>query len=74
MKRSFWRYLWSAHDIRRRLLITIAILAIYRLAAHVPVPGVNREAILSMLQGQGAGSTLINLLDMLSGGTLGGPP
>jgi len=46
MKRSFWRYLWSAHDIRRRLLITIAILAIYRLAAHVPVPGVNREAIL----------------------------
>jgi len=70
MKRSFWRYLWSAHDIRRRLLITLAILAIYRLAAHVPVPGVNREAIQGMLQGQGAGSTLINLLDLLSGGTV----
>jgi len=70
MRRSFWRYLWSAHDVRRRLLITLFILAIYRFAAHVPVPGVNRDAIQGMLQGQGAGSTLINLLDLLSGGTV----
>ena len=39
MKRSAWRYLWSARDIRRKLLITLLILAIYRFAAHVPVPG-----------------------------------
>ena len=45
MKRSAWRYLWSAQDIRRKLLYTIGILSIYRLAAHVPVPGANREAI-----------------------------
>ncbi len=45
MKRSAWRYLWSAQDIRRKLLITLLILAIYRLAAHVPVPGANADVI-----------------------------
>jgi preprotein translocase subunit SecY len=70
MKRSSWRYLWSAQDIRRKLLITIGILALYRLAAHVPVPGANRAAIAQILAGGGAGSTLFNLLDLLSGGTV----
>ncbi len=70
MKRSAWRYLWSAQDIRRKLLITIGILAIYRLAAHVPVPGANREAIAAILAGGGAGGTLLGLLDLLSGGTV----
>ena len=45
MKRSAWRYIWAAKDIRRRLLITLLILAIYRLAAHVPVPGASRAVI-----------------------------
>ena len=70
MKRSAWRYLWTAKDIRRKLLITLLILAIYRFAAHVPVPGVNREVIAQMMAGGGAGSTLVNLLDLLSGGTV----
>lgn len=70
MKRSAWRYLWSARDIRNKLLITLAILIIFRLAAHVPVPGVNREAIAQILAGGGAGGTLVNLLDLLSGGTV----
>jgi preprotein translocase subunit SecY len=70
MKRSAWRYLWTSQDIRRKLLITLAILAIYRFAAHVPVPGVNRDAIASILAGGGAGGTLVGLLDMLSGGTV----
>jgi preprotein translocase subunit SecY len=52
------------------LLITLTILAIYRFMAHVPVPGVNREAIASIMSGTGAGSTFINLLDLLSGGTV----
>jgi len=70
MKRSAWRYLWTAKDIRRRLLITIGLLAIYRFAAHVPVPGVNREAIAAIMEGGGAGGTLFGLLDLLSGGTV----
>jgi preprotein translocase subunit SecY len=70
MKRSSWRYLWSAHDIRRKLLVTIMLLAIYRLAAHVPVPGVNIEALQQIFQGGGAAGGLLNLLDLLSGGTV----
>ena len=70
MKRSAWRYLWTAVDIRRKLLITLLLLAIYRLAAHVPVPGADREIIANLLAGGGAGSTLVGLLDMLSGGTV----
>lgn len=70
MKRSAWRYLWTAHDIRRKLLITVALLAIYRLAAHVPVPGANREAIAAILERGGAGGTLLELLNLLSGGTV----
>ena len=70
MKWSSWRYLWSSYDIRRMLLVTIGLLSIYRLAAHVPVPGANRAAIASILDGGGAAGTLFGLLDLLSGGTV----
>lgn len=70
MKRSSWRYLWTSQDIRKKLLITVLILTIYRLAAHVPVPGVDRAALGQMLNQGGAGGTLVGLLDLLSGGTV----
>lgn len=70
MKRSAWRYLWKAEDIRRKLLITLALLVIYRLAAHVPVPGADRAKIAQIMAGSGATSTFIGILDMLSGGTV----
>jgi preprotein translocase subunit SecY len=70
MKRSPWRFLWISADIRNRLLITLLLLVIYRFAAHVPVPGINRQAILEVLTGSGVGQSLFNLLDLLSGGTV----
>lgn len=70
MKRSAWRYLWTAVDIRRKLLVTLAILVIYRLASHVPVPGVDRELISSLLSNGSAASSLIGIMDLLSGGTV----
>jgi preprotein translocase subunit SecY len=70
MKRSAWRYLWAAPDIRRKLLMTVGLLALYRLAAHVPVPGVDRAALVGILTRGGAGGTLVGLLDLLSGGTV----
>jgi preprotein translocase subunit SecY len=72
MKRSAWRYLWTAAEIRNRLLITLGLLILYRLAAHVPVPGVNRDAVGQILAGGAAGGagTLVSLLDLLSGGTV----
>jgi preprotein translocase subunit SecY len=70
MKRSAWRYLWTAQDIRRKLIVTLVLLAIFRLASHVPVPGVNKEAIAGIMAGGGPGGTLVGLLDLLSGGTV----
>ncbi len=32
-------------DLRRRILFTAGILVIFRLVAHIPVPGVNTEAL-----------------------------
>lgn len=70
MKRSGWRYLWKSKDIRQKLVISLILLAIYRLASNIPVPGVNRELVASLTTTGGAAGGLINLLDMLSGGAV----
>ena len=70
MRRSAWRYLWTAQDIRKKLLITVFLMALYRLAAHVPVPGANSEVMKNIIAGGGAAGTLTGLLDMFSGGTV----
>ena len=70
MKRSAWRYLWKSEDIRKKLLITLVLLMLYRLAANIPVPGINREVIQSVVTSAGAAGNLFNLLDLLSGGTV----
>ena len=70
MKRSAWRYLWTSVDIRNKLLITLALLILYRLAANIPVPGINRDVIASIFTQQSAASSLLGVFDMLSGGTL----
>lgn len=70
MKRSAWRYLWTAQDVRRKLLVTILILTIYRLVSHVPVPGANPAALSQILKGGSAAGTFVGILDLLSGGTV----
>ncbi len=65
-----WRHLWTAPDIRRKLLITFGILVLYRFVAHVPVPGVNRDVITALVNQGSAASTLVGLIDLISGGTL----
>ncbi len=64
------RNAFNLPDLRRKILYTFLLLAIYRLAAHVPVPGVNQEALKQLLQGGSAAGGLINLLDLLSGGAI----
>jgi preprotein translocase subunit SecY len=53
-------------DLRRKLLVTLGILVIYRLVAHVPVPGVNAQALSSIF----SSNQLLGLLNLLSGGAL----
>ena len=60
------RSAFALPDLRKKILITFLILAIYRLFAHVPVPGVNSEALTQLFQS----NQLLGLLDLLSGGAM----
>ena len=55
-------------DLRRRVLFTLGILAVYRLGAHITTPGVNVAALENFFNNQ-AGSSL-GLVDLFSGGNL----
>ena len=57
-------------ELKRRLLFTGLILLIYRLGGHVPVPGINQEALKMFFNEQKDG--LLGLYDMFSGGNLSG--
>ncbi|MBV6395954.1 MAG: Protein translocase subunit SecY [Anaerolineales bacterium] len=67
----YLRHLWNSQDLRRKILITLLILAIFRVAANVPAPGVDAD-VLAAFRGQSSstGGTLFNFLDLLSGGTI----
>ncbi len=69
-KPSAWRYLWKSEDIRRKLLITLGILLIFRIAANVPAPGVDRAALEAFFQSQSGQGGFIGFLNLLSGGTI----
>jgi len=61
---------WRVPELRRRLLFTAGILAVYRLGSWIPAPGVNQKA-LSQFFGTGKGSTgAIALLNLFSGSAL----
>src|SRR5213594_3117341 len=60
------RNMFQVPDLRRRILFTLGILAIYRLGAHVSAPGVNTER-LKQVWGNVSG-TLLGVLDLFSGG------
>src|SRR3984885_1579814 len=55
-------------DLRKRVLFTFGILAVYRLGSHIPTPGVNAHQ-LALLFSQQSGSAL-GLMDLFGGGNL----
>ena len=56
-------------DIRKKLLFTAGMLALYRLGAHIPAPGVNVDVV-ERLGEAFSGSGALGLLNLLSGGSL----
>lgn len=53
-------------QLRRKILISILILVIFRIVAHIPIGGVNLQGLRDLF----AGNQLLGLLDIFSGGTL----
>ncbi len=67
---STFARIWNSEDIRRKLVITMVILAIYRLAANIPAPGVD-QAILKAFRDSTSGTgNFLDFLNLLSGGTV----
>ena len=57
---------FSLPDLRRRILITVGILVIFRFIAHVPLPGVDQSALQALFER----NALLGMLDMFSGGAM----
>src|SRR6202790_187075 len=63
-----FKNLFRIPDLRNRVLFTLALLAVYRIGAHIPTPGINWRVLETIFQ-QGAGSFL-GIFDLFSGGNL----
>ncbi len=55
-------------DLRRRLVFLLLALVVYRIGAHIPVPGINPDQLAALFQGQQGG--ILSLFNMFSGGAL----
>ena len=53
-------------DLRRRLLITLSILVVFRFIAHVPLPGVDADALRQLFERM----PIFGMIDMFSGGAM----
>ena len=62
------RNAFRVSEVRNKLLLTGFILVVYQFAIHVPVIGVDRAALQSVLSGPGAG--FVGVLNLLSGGAV----
>jgi preprotein translocase subunit SecY len=60
------RNLFRIPDLRNRILFTLGLLAVYRIGANIPTPGINKD-VLQNLFTQGAGS-MLGIFDLFSGG------
>ncbi|OYV03533.1 preprotein translocase subunit SecY [candidate division bacterium WOR-3 4484_18] len=65
---SRFRDIFKIPDLRNRILFTLALLAVYRLGGHIPLPGVDTKALLSFFAG--ARGTILGLYDIFVGGNL----
>ncbi len=63
---SALKNIWSIPDLRRRVLFTLGMLAVYRVGGHIPTPGVDSAALVRMFEQQAGG--ILDFVDMFSGG------
>lgn len=61
-----FRRIWSIKELRQSILFVLGMLVIFRLVAHIPIPGVNVDNLRSFL----AGNQILGLLNVFSGGTI----
>ncbi|MEW6363110.1 MAG: preprotein translocase subunit SecY [Acidobacteriota bacterium] len=62
------RNIFSIPDLRKRVLFTLALLAVYRLGAQIPTPGINADALQALFES--AKGTVFGFVDLFSGKNL----
>lgn len=65
---SGMKTLFSNPELRKRIMFLIGALIVFRIGAHVPVPGVDAAALADLYKTQGSG--ILDMLNMFSGGSL----
>jgi preprotein translocase subunit SecY len=63
---SLFRNSFKTPEVRNKILFTAGIFIVFRIFAHIPVPGVNVEQLKALFEG----NQFLGLLDIFSGGTL----
>lgn len=63
---SLLKKVWVTRDVRKKLIFTLAILTLFRVLAHIPLPGVDLEALRNLFNS----NQLLGLLNLFSGGAL----
>ncbi len=63
-----YQNIFKLPELKKKLLITLALLFVYRIGVHVPTPGINVEALQSFFAS--ASGTLFSMFNMFSGGAL----
>lgn len=58
--------IWKIKDLRKRILFVMFLFVVFRLTAHIPVPGINTENLAKFLEG----NQVLGLLNLFSGGTM----
>ncbi|MFA7654198.1 MAG: preprotein translocase subunit SecY [Candidatus Magasanikbacteria bacterium] len=58
--------IWKIKDVRNKILFVVGMLVIFRIVAHIPIPGIDTSGLRDML----AGNQLVGMLDLFSGGTI----
>ena len=58
------RNAWKIPDLRKRMIFTLLMLVVFRLGSFIPVPGMNTEALASLIESGG----LLGFFDVISGG------
>ena len=65
---SSFQNIFKIPELKSRVLFSLALLAVYRIGAHIPTPGINGEALSRFLTEKGG--ALMGFFDMFSGGAL----
>ncbi|MCX7020507.1 MAG: preprotein translocase subunit SecY [bacterium] len=64
---SALKNVWNIPDLRKKIIYTLLLLAVYRLGAHIPTPFIDREKLAEFVARARAGNALFQIIDLFSG-------